>query len=279
MTSLSWILTGLFLFVGTMNIIMSPLDELKTDVKVMLLFGKDFRIVVLIKVIGVFCLFLSMGLIRIFLVLREIKTQRQTRKIISSQMNMKRTKTLVVLGSGGHTTEMLHLLSSIQHEEFYSPIDYIVASTDTNSVKRIEALNSSNFGKGKKKMSLPPHQNIYQIPRSREVGQSYLTSIFTTLYSIFYTAHLILFKIQPDLLLINGPGTSLPVALWTFIARVLHLSRGNIIFIESFCRVKTLSLTGKILWIMGITDMFMVHWHEALQKDMILLDCFIEHDT
>lgn len=267
------------MFVGTMNIIMSPLDELKTDVNVMLLFGKDFRIVVLIKVIGVFCLFLSMGLIRIFLVLREIKTQRQTRKIISSQMNMKRTKTLVVLGSGGHTTEMLHLLSSIQHEEFYSPIDYIVASTDTNSVKRIEALNSSNFGKGKKKMSLPPHQNIYQIPRSREVGQSYLTSIFTTLYSIFYTAHLILFKIQPDLLLINGPGTSLPVALWTFIARVLQLSRGNIIFIESFCRVKTLSLTGKILWIMGITDMFMVHWHEVLQKDMILLDCFIEHDT
>jgi len=115
------------------------------------------------------------------------------------------------------------------------------------------------------------------------VGQSYFTSIFTTIYSILYTAHIVLIQTQPDLLLLNGPGTCLPIALWTFIARVMGLCQGNIVFCESFCRVKSLSLTGNILRKMGIVDLFLVHWPELLdkrkkdEKDMVLIDSFIRH--
>ena len=206
-------------------------------------------------------------------------------------------KTLVVLGSGGHTTEMLHLLSSINNYENYAPLNYIIASSDTTSQNRLKAFSSTaQMGdNGKKSTSkdgikLPPHCQIYKIPRAREVGQSYLSSIFTTLQSILYTGHLILFQIQPDLLLLNGPGTCLPIALWTFVARVLGISLGNIVFVESFCRVKSLSLTGKLLLKLGIVDLFLVHWPQLLnhcndrkhggqgEEGMVLVDCFMKHD-
>lgn len=229
-------------------------------------------------------------LIRLVIVLQQLKTNRRKRlKTIQKSSRKSNVKTLVVLGSGGHTTEMLHLLSSLRSQN-YAPLDYIVASSDSTSEKRLEAFqkNHSSSKVSTRTQSLPPHNHIYKIPRSREVGQSYASSIFTTLNSIIYTAHLILFQSKPDLLLINGPGTCLPVALWTFVSRFLGLSEGNIVFIESFCRVKTLSLTGKILWKLGIVDIFLVHWPELIEtKDgetirkhqgMILLDSFIHHD-
>ena len=45
------------------------------------------------------------------------------------------------------------------------------------------------------------------------------------------------------------------------------MSKGNIVFIESFCRVKSLSLTGRILYALGIVDLFLVHWPELLSLD------------
>lgn len=36
----------------------------------------------------------------------------------------------------------------------------------------------------------------------------------------------------------------------------------KIVFFESICRVKTLSLSGKILYYMNIADLIMVQWQE-----------------
>ena len=247
------------------------------------------------------CTSLLVFTIRVVIVLRQIEAARKNKRSYSSMLNkqMHPVNTLVVLGSGGHTTEMLHLLSSINNYENYAPLNYIIASSDTTSKNRLEALNNSAANaqeddatlKSKNTIKLPPHCRIYKIPRAREVGQSYPSSIFTTLQSILYTGHLILFRVQPDLLLMNGPGTCLPIALWTFIGRVLGLSLGNIVFVESFCRVKSLSLTGKILRKLGIVDLFLVHWPELLrncsdsknsgwgEEGIVLVDCFMKHDA
>ena len=233
-------------------------------------------------------------IIRIFTVLQQIKSKSRNSGSTTSTFKQKRNrpvKTLVVLGSGGHTTEMLHLLSSITitNHDNYKPLNYIIASTDTTSTNRLAAFNAalqkatSTSTSTIQSQALPPYIRICKIPRAREVGQSYFTSIFTTIYSILYTAHIVLIQTQPDLLLLNGPGTCLPIALWTFIARVLGLCQGNIVFCESFCRVKSLSLTGNILRKMGIVDLFLVHWPELLdkrkkdEKDMVLIDSFIRH--
>ncbi len=237
------------------------------------------------------------------MVLAQIKRGRNKDKMFISKMAKTNlpVRTLVVLGSGGHTTEMLHLLSSIDADDgsdiVYKPLHYIVASSDTTSVNRLNAFQSNqqnNGNAGDKVMKLPLHERIYSIPRAREVGQSYITSAFTTMYSILYTAHIVLFKARPDLLLINGPGTCLPVALWAFVLRVINVmsifgygrEKGKIVFIESFCRVKSLSLTGKILQTLGIVDLFLVHWPELLEGEkkkksshgMILIDSFIKHN-
>jgi len=191
--------------------------------------------------------------------------------------NMRRLKTCAVLGSGGHTTEMIQLISSLSSSH-YTPMSFVVAKTDTTSVMRLEQLSSSS--------KIFTSYKIYRIPRAREVGQSYVSSVFTTLHSLFFSVTLVFFRIRPDLFICNGPGTCLPLAILIFILRLFRSeSFPKIIFIESFCRVKTLSLTGLVLFKLGICDLFCVHWPELVEKydspgqgDIILLSSFIEHE-
>ncbi|CAM9665202.1 unnamed protein product [Ascophyllum nodosum] len=161
-------------------------------------------------------------------------------------------KTLVVLGSGGHTSEMLKLTSHLSPET-YAPLYYVVASTDHTSAQRIppEGILSGRC-------------KVRKIPRSREVGQSYLTSVYTTLVAGLHAA-LMVVKIRPDLVLVNGPGTCIPICVAAFALRVFGLGpRSRTIFCESFCRVKSLSLSGRIMYLLA--DRFVVHWPELLRK-------------
>lgn len=83
---------------------------------------------------------------------------------------------------------------------------------------------------------------LIKIYRAREVKQSYITSVFTTLYAIFHSL-IVLTRIQVfsglDLVVSNGPGTALPICYIHFIlTRVLLFNvKAKVLFIESFCRV------------------------------------------
>ena len=157
--------------------------------------------------------------LRVFAVVRQIRRRVGDAKSVRSAP----LKTLAVLGSGGHTTEMLHLIKNLDPEH-YAPLIYITATTDTTSLQRVNTVEGRTA------------DAIWRIPRSREVGQSYLTSVATTLYSFFHAFWIVL-KIRPGLLLCNGPGTCLPIALVTLCFRVLGICEGKIVFVESFCRV------------------------------------------
>ena len=76
----------------------------------------------------------------------------------------------------------------------------------------------------------------------------------------------VVWRERPALLLCNGPGVCLPLCLAAFLLRVLASPwyHPKIIFCESFCRVKSLSMTGKIMYHL-LADRFIVHW-PALQK-------------
>lgn len=166
--------------------------------------------------------------IRTIYVLRIIQRHRASldnRALLASQTTTTTTiKTLVVLGSGGHTTEMLALLKNVD-ATIYTPLIYMIATTDDTSLQRVQASSSTRMPNA-----------IYKLPRSREVGQSYFSSIFTTLWSFLISIYYIA-RIRPDLLLCNGPGTCLPVAISTLLFRILGVCRGNVVFCESFCRV------------------------------------------
>jgi beta-1,4-N-acetylglucosaminyltransferase len=180
-------------------------------------------------------------------------------------------RTLIILGSGGHTTEMLFMTKHL-HKALYNPIYYCKASTDTTSRDRLRTVlgtNNHDFPEEDAK-----NRRLYDIPRAREVGQSYTSSVFTTLYACFFAFRLV-FQLRPELILCNGPGTSIPIILAGLVLRVLGVKSCKIVFIESYCRVQTLSMTGKILY--PIADLFMVHWKELHKKypNSILTSTFI----
>lgn len=160
-------------------------------------------------------------------------------------------KTLIVIGSGGHTSEILKIVSHMNRQR-YSPRIYVMASSDVWSENRIKDVERDC-----------EDYKIVKIPRSRSVHQSYITSVATTLYSIIYCLPVV-FYYRPDLVLCNGPGTCIPICLSAFFMRAMYFSNSVIIFIESICRVKTLSLSGHIMSFFA--DEMLVQWPELQKK-------------
>lgn len=161
-------------------------------------------------------------------------------------------KTVIVLGSGGHTQEIFDYFRTLDLQLF-SPRTYLVAETDAgpggSENKAIQFENSL----------ANPAYKIRKIYRSREVGQSYITSIFTTLKSL-KQAFRIIWQERPDVLLTNGPGTCVPFCFVAFLYRFFGIKWTCVAFIESFACVTEMSLSGKLVY--PITDCFCVQWKE-----------------
>ena len=162
-------------------------------------------------------------------------------------------RTMAVLGSGGHTAEMLQLLASMDLA-LYAPRDYVLATTDHTSAQKIEAFEAES----KQRRGVGPTEHkLLRLPRSREVGQSYATSVLTTLYALAHAIILVLRR-RPSLLLTNGPGTCIPIAVVSYALRLVGIKHVTIIYVESIARVQTLSLSGKIM--IRFADHFLVQW-------------------
>ncbi|XP_053326371.1 UDP-N-acetylglucosamine transferase subunit ALG14 homolog [Spea bombifrons] len=163
---------------------------------------------------------------------------------------------LVVAGSGGHTTEILRLLGSLS--KCYTPTHYVIAETDKMSEDKIKCFESS------RPTGVCKHlYSIYRIPRSREVRQSWCSSFFTTLRSILYSFPLTT-RVQPDVILCNGPGTCVPVCLSALLLGIFGIKKIIVIYVESICRVESLSLSGRILYY--FSDYFIVQWPSLKEK-------------
>ncbi|ENN75437.1 UDP-N-acetylglucosamine transferase subunit ALG14 homolog [Dendroctonus ponderosae] len=176
-----------------------------------------------------------------------------------SKVAPKRTKpcrTAICIGSGGHTTEMLRLLQNVNLQN-YSPRYYIIAQSDVTSLRKVQSFEESKHSK------LNQEYFIISIPRSRSVGQSYFTSVLTTIASILYSVPIVV-RLRFDLILCNGPGTCIPICLISFLLRCAFIRESKIVFIESLCRTETFSLTGKILIYMA--DNFIVQWPSLKAK-------------
>ena len=136
-----------------------------------------------------------------------------------------------------------------------SPIYFVTAHSDQTSLEKIQDF----------KLSYMSHVQWVSIYRSREVKQSWLSSIFTFMYALLQAMQIVWMS-RPQLIICNGPGTCVPLCL---VASVLRFVSGQhyyprLVFAESFCRVESLSLTGKILY--RIADTFIVQWPELVHK-------------
>ncbi|KAL9179688.1 hypothetical protein ACHAXT_008978 [Thalassiosira profunda] len=241
-------------------------------------------------------------ILRLVRVVRSIQKGRRggAKKACNSTLpSNHQVKTMAILGSGGHTTEMLRLLEQLDPQR-YSPVVYVVAESDATSIPRLQRYIGEDAKRkelwagrilveaDEAKQSLQPFATVHRLSRAREVGQSYLTSVVTTLRSFLQTLVLV-WRVRPQLILANGPGTCVPVIVAAFLFRILFGAFGGVfpslqsfdckvVFVESLCRVRTLSLSGRLVY--HVADAFVVHWPGLKERYPIaeLSDVFVRHD-
>ncbi|GAA5844843.1 hypothetical protein JCM5353_006405 [Sporobolomyces roseus] len=170
----------------------------------------------------------------------------------------------IFLGSGGHTAEMMRLVSNLDWNRFTSRT-WIISSGDQLSESKALELEEE-IGSG--------HFRILKIPRARRVKQSYLTSPFTTLYSLAFCLWHISFsplsysrqRKFADLILLNGPGSCVPIATSAFLPKLFFLPSPLMIYVESLARTRRLSLSAKL--VRPLVNRFFVQW-ESLRVELI----------
>lgn len=167
-------------------------------------------------------------------------------------------RTMIVMGSGGHTSEMIRIVGGLDLKR-YTPRIYVSASGDKMSQEKVKTFEETKGTFG------TPEVVLRTIPRARQVLQSYFTSIFTTLAAIFSTCSLVL-STRPDLVLCNGPGTCIPVCVWAHLLKFVGLKETTIIYVESICRVQRLSLSGIMLYYLYIADCVFVQWPQLKER-------------
>lgn len=152
---------------------------------------------------------------------------------------------------------MLRLLESLPTN--YKPRIYVKADTDKLSEQKILKLENSRISSKAEEKDF----EILTIKRSREVHQSWISTIFSTLIALKHSLFMV-YETKPDVLLCNGPGTCVPLCLVVFLFKIIFINfPTKIIFIESICRAKSISLAGHILY--HIVDGFVVQWPELTQ--------------
>jgi beta-1,4-N-acetylglucosaminyltransferase len=155
-------------------------------------------------------------------------------------MNKKRLA--VVLGSGGHTTQMLRLIDNLGPKYHYS---YIIADTDTTSEKHIR---------------IPG--NTYYIPDTRLKTDTNIIKIILKYIPSTIHAIKILRKIKPDVILACGPAVCLHV-----LVLAKYLFKAQLVFFESWVRVHNKSISGRqIAPFFTNEDLFMVQWKTLLKQ-------------
>ncbi|KFD47404.1 hypothetical protein M514_11715 [Trichuris suis] len=192
-----------------------------------------------------YILLLLFGLLFVLLAYRRQRHSSSTRSRINP------VPTCVVLGSGGHTGEMLRLVGAINRKR-YAPMLFMVADNDPLSVTKV-------------KDAYGPTVHITSITRCRQVKQPIASTFLPGIISLLQSFAEI-FRMRPELILCNGPGTCIPICMAAFLMDLLLFRTCHIIYVESICRVTTLSLSGRILYYTRIADHLFVQWPQLQQK-------------
>ncbi|TVY91810.1 UDP-N-acetylglucosamine transferase subunit [Lachnellula willkommii] len=195
---------------------------------------------------------------------------------------------VVVLGSGGHTAEMQSLMRDIDPRK-YMHRTYIVSSGDDfSSSKAFEiekGIQSKCTEKGTtttikgKNDLVVGFWDIKVVPRARKIHQPLYTTIFSSAWCLIGCFRALVEAARdstispgeyPDIIITNGPATAVMVILASLVLKFLGVAPAwsmNSVYVESWARIKTLSLSGKVLLNLGLCDQFIVQW-EILAKSI-----------
>jgi beta-1,4-N-acetylglucosaminyltransferase len=225
---------------------MGARDELLESALTWLLDEANHILVALLSIIA------TLLVIRLTSCLPAYGSRRKRHPQGRDRSGQKTVKTMVYFGSGGHTTEMIRLVQGLDVQK-YQPLIFAIGHTDVTSQSKVRAAN----------LALEPGARWLRVYRNREVKQSWFTTVFTTLWSLIQALY-VMCRNRPQLLLVNGPGTTVSLCYCAFLLRVLGLTDTTIVFVESFCRTREASLTARLVY--PVSDRFIVPWPDLLEK-------------
>lgn len=146
---------------------------------------------------------------------------------------------LVVLGSGGHTAQILRLVDLLGDKYNY---EYVIGREDKTSEKRIKYPG-----------------RIFRLNTSRLMKDKSLFIVYLKMVPTTIDALKILFSTKAMAVLSAGPASSLPLF---FLAK--RLFKKKTIYIESWVRVRSKSLTGGLIY--PHSNLFFVQWPEMKKQ-------------
>lgn len=141
-------------------------------------------------------------------------------------------KVIFISSTGGHLSELMQL------KKIFNNYDYHIITEKTDTTLKLK----DEYGK----------RISYLVYGARNYMFSY---IFKFSYNIIKSFFLYL-KIKPDVIVTTGAHTAVPIC---YIAKFF---KKKIIFVESFARVNSKSMSGKM--INKIADVFLVQHEELL---------------
>jgi len=156
---------------------------------------------------------------------------------------------LLIFGSGGHTEQMLRFVKNLPKNHNY---ECVFVKNDKLSKDKFFILN--------KKLKLNV-TSYYYINRIREMTSNRLYNLLYLLYSpiiTFFQSLKLIFKSKSKIMISFGPGLTIPIFYFG------KLFRKKTIYLETWSRVWTPSLTGKLVY--PVSDLFFVQWPELKKK-------------
>ncbi|PTB63729.1 glycosyltransferase family 1 protein [Trichoderma citrinoviride] len=186
--------------------------------------------------------------------------------------------TLFVLGSGGHTKEMLMMMDDGSCDFARSHRRYLISSGDSMSAHHLSDYEARLRALCASRGTLPGTHDQRTVTRARRVHQPLWSTPLTALRSILDIFPALLAPPDnevgralryPARVFSNGPATGFFVALAVHLLKMLYVvpeSCCKVIYIESWARISTLSLTGKLLLYTGIADVFVTQHQEVATR-------------
>lgn len=143
-------------------------------------------------------------------------------------------KVLFISSAGGHLSELMQMEYLINKYESY------IVTEKTESTINLKHIYGNRIS--------------FLIHTSRK---PFIKFLFKFIFNIIKSI-IIYFKYRPDVIVTTGANCVIPIC---YIGKIM---RSKIVYIESFARVESLSLTGKNL--KSISDLFFVQHKELKEK-------------